>query len=204
MKQISIRSPLHRLVRKSFKESHIDSHHAELEQYVVHRLDISDDAFDRISWNTLHSFSRSLSLYKRRRYQKVFHMKWLTMRENYKMNLNKTDLCPVCRRTRETCNHVLECKARGTLNGRHEANKTCILRLMNHHIPPELARLIVKGVTHFTLSAAEVLAVEKSLSYFGKTIRTALKDQQRIGWMHANRGLLSKKWLIVGSCHLQY
>jgi len=149
----------------------------------------------------------------------VQHMKFIYELQavgSRKGHISKTDdgpvtQCPCCRTATETHEHLLQCKKNPK---REEALKAFKKEVCRSQAGSKFGRIIADAFDQWFHDPATAPSIERTrdptlkyADYFTTAyvdlVRTALCNQNDIGWMNATRGFLAKSWHHVACSQLQ-
>lgn len=124
-----------------------------------------------------------------------------TMSINHKWGTSSTPNCPVCCSSIETWQHVLTCKYPDLYRARLAALSHMTTELKLFKTYPPLLHFTFEFFKNITFDSPDEPVIAHALS--NQLFRYAYQEQQKIGWDHFARGLLSSRWKNLQQVHLQ-
>ena len=101
-------------------------------------------------------------------------------------------MCPVCLGPNETVHHVCLCTDHRTRLQWIQSVEKCAVALNKAGTDPAIITVICQRLMAFGSRTARRFTLPAGTS---EAIRTAVRDQDRIGWQQFLRGRLSKRWV---------
>ena len=184
---------------KLLKQIITDRHGPKMRRYIKKKFKWLTEQFESVDWESAQAaFNQQTRISKA-----IYH--WLPTMER----LNKitpaaypSPLCNTCKKTTETQDHIFTC-------GHHEARKQQInaLKQMEREakeaaINNFVIRTLTKGL-HAWMHGLPPPKISPKKHPVHAIVKEAYEDQNRIGWNHALRGRLSKKWFEAQSLHVK-
>ena len=104
--------------------------------------------------------------------------------------VTESEMCPVCKKGRETSDHFLECKMYGvtTQECQAQVTKTC----QKHKVDPYL-RYLIQLIVRGEPCTVEHIEADNPLFPL-EDYKLVLEQQEAIGWHNFKRGYVSLEW----------
>ena len=170
---------------------HYSAHTQALRQYIISSHDVPDDV--EIDWSFFKTFCLQNS------FRHVFALKWIHRllpvgKVLHRRNPSESPFCPACGLL-ENHTHFLTCSHLSRTPLKQHIISTLRRSVSSVHTDPILLDIVIDGINSFLTD------IPPSFHHLSPSYRSLIYSQQRLGWDHLLRGLISTKW---HSLHLQY
>ena len=188
------------IITSAIREHLIDTFNLDQRQQYLHKhLNITKESYNHIEWNGIARYLRRNKT-TRGKIVKTINAEWHTMKIAHRWNNNETELCPLCSKCEETCNHILCCPNLHMTRVREKYTRNLENQLKNLHTHPDIQTSIMTGIKSIT-STNIPPDIPPSTSTQQSTIQQAYQQQETIGWHNMLRGYISKKWISIQDEH---
>jgi hypothetical protein len=153
---------------------------------------VDDQAFHTIHWEALGKAMASSTLYKRQFIAKHATGHCGVGKMMKRWGFRQNDRCPRCNRSNETALHVLTCQHATAKETWDEELKRFQEWLGQQKTDPAIISALLTNLRKWRKSGGIF-----GHHYYDKPIRTAIKEQNKIGWDHFMLGRISQQWKTI-------
>jgi hypothetical protein len=172
-------------------------HTSQVEEYIKKRVGWTSQIFQQVD---LEAHSQAISTYKRVQQLRLVKLSHGLYHTNYeaKKIYGQSDLCPCCKTTVKTLQHVFCCPNKVTTTNR-EAAKQQLKSSLLVSTPVKLVQMLLHGIHQWELvHCGKISSVSplfrRSVSPVDTLLILAFQSQTSIGWDQLLSGRLSSSW----------
>ena len=156
------------------------------------RLGINPDVVKKVDWLPLGKFLKQPKL--RGTYVKNLHHELNVMPRCKQWKTAVSGKCPLCKKKKETWQHVLQCKSEHSTRTRNECFGTLRKILSQQHTHPSLQKFFLSCLDRWLRKKNPKTMVFTHPDEIEAQLQQVFASQEKIGWNAFAQGLLSEEW----------